>query len=191
MKRIEFENNSAQKIYDDYLKRIERCTIVLSEEDTKDLMMEFNSHIYEGLQKNQTGNEIEELLNIIEKLGAPEEVLKPPVAVKKLYQATRTFNPRHVFQAIKLNLKNSLVFAAFGVVYLPLVVFILLIPAKIFFPNVTGLFYSGSKFQGFGIIINHGEFTEMLGYWFIPIVISVIIILYFIITLLLRLLNKK
>ena len=50
MKRIEFKNKSAQKLYDNYLASIEKYSSVLSKEDANDLLMEFNSHIYEGLQ---------------------------------------------------------------------------------------------------------------------------------------------
>ena len=191
MKRIEFKNTSAQKIYNDYLNRIERCSTVLSKEDTRDLLMEFNSHIYEGLQKNPTEDELERLLNIIENLGAPEEVLKPIIADKKLRQATKTFNPKHVFTAIKLNLKNSLIFGIFGFLYLLLFTSVFLIFAKIFFPSKTGLFYINNEFRSFGFIANHEGHTEILGYWFIPLILVITVILYFIITLLLRFLRKK
>ncbi len=191
MKRIDFKNTSAQKIYNDYFKRIERCSTVLSKEDRTDLIMEFNSHIYEGLQKNTAKDELEGLLNILENLGMPEEVLKPLIADKKLRQATKTFNPKHVFQAIKLNIKNGIVFGVFGLLYLFLFSTIFLFIAKIVLPNNTGLFYSNNEFQSFGFVRDYKGYNEVLGIWFIPLVLISTIILYLTITLLLRIWRKK
>ncbi|MCD4792985.1 MAG: DUF1700 domain-containing protein [Bacteroidales bacterium] len=191
MKRIDFKNTSAQKIYNDYFKRIERCSTVLSKEDRTDLIMEFNSHIYEGLQKNTGEDELEGLLNILENLGMPEEVLKPLIADKKLRQATKTFNPKHVFQAIKLNIKNGIVFGFFGLLYLFLFSTIFLFIAKIVFPNNTGLFYNNNEFQSFGFVADYKGYNEVLGIWFIPLVLIFTIILYLTITLLLRIWRKK
>ena len=191
MKRIDFKNTSAQKIYNDYFKRIERCSTVLSKEDRTDLIMEFNSHIYEGLQKNKAEDELEGLLNILENLGMPEEVLKPLIADKKLRQATKTFNPKHVFQAIKLNIKNGIVFGFFGLLYLFLFSTIFLFIAKIVFPNNTGLFYNNNEFQSFGFVADYKGYNEVLGIWFIPLVLIFTIILYLTITLLLRIWRKK
>lgn len=191
MKRIDFKNTSAQKIYNDYFKRIERCSTVLSKEDRTDLIMEFNSHIYEGLQKNTAKDELEGLLNILENLGMPEEVLKPLIADKKLRQATKTFNPKHVFQAIKLNIKNGIVFGVFGLLYLFLFSTIFLFIAKIVLPNNTGLFYNNNEFQSFGFVRDYKGYNEVLGIWFIPLVLISTIILYLTITLLLRIWRKK
>ena len=42
----------------------------------------------------------------LDKLGEPEIYLKSLVAEVKIKEATRSFNPRTVYQALKLNLKN-------------------------------------------------------------------------------------
>ena len=140
------------------------------------------------MQKNTAEDELEGLLNILENLGMPEKVLKPLIADKKLRQATKTFNPKHVFQAIKLNLKNGIVF---GLLYLFLFSTIFLFMAKIVFPNNTGLFYNNNKFQSFGFVADYKEYNEVLGIWFTPLVLIFTIILYLIITLLLRIWRKK
>lgn len=191
MKRLEFNNTSAQRIYDDYIKRLKRNSSKLSEEEKTDLLMEFNSHIYEGMQSDNNENELEKLIDVIEKLGVPEEILKPIVANKKLNQAVRTFNPLHIAQAISLNKKNGIIYGVFAVLYLFISVFILLIPLKLIFPKSTGLFYFEGEFHSFGFISGHEELTEVLGYWFIPLVTAFIVVLYIIITLLLRLKRKK
>ena len=127
------------------------------------------------------------IISVLERLGDPAETLKPLVAGKKLKQATRTFNPKHVFQAISLNMKSSLLFGVFGLLYLFLFTFLLLIPAKLFFPEKTGLFYLNDQFQSFGFVSRASEFNEVLGYWTLPLVLAIAGIIYLLITLLMRL----
>ena len=99
MKQISFKQSASKRIYDDYMKRIRKTTSRLSKLDQEDILMEFNSHIFEGIQNSTAEFEIDSLLDITQKLGTPEEVLKPLIADKKLEQATKTFNPVHVFNA--------------------------------------------------------------------------------------------
>ncbi len=146
MKRITFTNTSAQKIYDDYLKRVERTISILAPADQLEIMMEINSHIYEATRGAQAQNEIELLIDALEKLGAPEEVLQPLVANKKVLQATRSFKPRHIIQALYLNVNNGIGFIVFSIIYLLIVVLGLLIPLKLIFPDRTGLFIRNDHF---------------------------------------------
>ncbi len=188
MKHIKFNKNASQKIYNDYLKRIERTTKTLPKVDRNEILMEFNSHIYEGTINTDTTNEVDNLLAVLDKLGIPEEVLKPLVADKKLQQATKTFNPIHLIQALALNITNGISYVIFSLLYLFIFSGIFLIIAKIFNPNV-GMYYKGNEFRVLGLIknIEHSELKEVLGYWFIPAMLIAIIILYITTTLLLKL----
>ncbi|QDW20943.1 hypothetical protein [Flavobacterium sp. KBS0721] len=189
---IKFEQKASQRIYSDYMKRIKKATASLSKISQDDIYMEFNSHIFEAIQHKSQANEIDSLLDIIEKLGAPEEVLKPLVADKKLEQATRTFNPVHVFKALVLNFTNGISYVFFFVLYLFLFGFVFLIFAKIINPSLVGLHMKDDSFSVFvlGImsqedkIKNHTH--EVLGYWFIPAMLLAIVVFYFLITLLLK-----
>jgi len=192
MKRITFTNTSAQKIYDDYLKRVERTTAILPPADRLEIMMEINSHIYEATQGMPADQEIEQLLDTLEKLGAPEEVLQPLVANKKVLQATRSFRPRHIIQALYLNINNGIGFIIFSLVYLLIVVLGLLIPLKLIYPEKTGLFIRNDHFFGFGYVTElKPGLTELLGSWFIPTVFFFMGVFYFLNTLLFRLLRKE
>lgn len=197
---IKFEQKASQRIYSDYMKRIKKATASLSKISQDDIYMEFNSHIFEAIQHKSQANEIDSLLDIIEKLGAPEEVLKPLVADKKLEQATRTFNPVHVFKALILNFTNGISYVFFFVLYLFLFGFVFLIFAKIINPSLVGLHMKDDSFSVFvlGImsqedkIKNHTH--EVLGYWFIPAMLLAIVVFYLFITLLLKLkksINQK
>jgi len=191
MKYIEFTQKASEKIYKDYLKRVERMVKKLSKADKNELLMEINSHIYEGMQHVDASNEVESLLLILENLGAPEEVLKPMVADKKMEQATKTFNPIHIVQALILNISNGIVYIIFSILYFFLFTGILLIVLKIFLPE-TGLFYKENKYFLLGLI-DEKDANEILGNWFIPVMLISIAVLYFVITLLLKrnINNKK
>jgi hypothetical protein len=187
---LKFEQSASERVYADYMHRIKKVTNILPKEDQQDVLMEFNSHIYEGLQVEMEKNEIDHLLDILDKLGAPEEVLKPLVADKKLEQATKTFNPIHVFKALILNLTNGISYAIFFILYLFLFGFVFLIYAKITNPEQVGLFFRGNDFLILGqtsLNMPENGVTELLGNWFIPMMILATVISYLIITLLLKL----
>ena len=155
------------------------------------MLMEINSHIYEAVQGESNEDEVMNILNITENLGSPEEFLAPVIAEKKIIQASKTFNPRHVWQALKLNFSNGFFYAILSLLYLLLSVFGLLIVAKIVKPSKTGLFYQEDSFQAFGFVSDSEGMNEILGYWFIPLAILSAIIFYILITLLFRLRRKR
>ena len=64
MKPIELEHKAAQRIYDDYVKRINRTVATLSKADQHDILLEFNSHIYESMQGSNKESEIDSLMNL-------------------------------------------------------------------------------------------------------------------------------
>ena len=186
MKPIEFEHKAAQRIYDDYVKRINRTVATLSKADQHDILLEFNSHIYESMQGSNKESEIDSLLDVLQKLGAPEEVLIQLVADKKMEQATKTFNPAHIFKALVLNISNGISYTIFVILYLILGVGVFSIGAKIFYPDKIGFFVYE---KGWSIGIGENSGTEVLGNWFIPVMIVAILLLYILITLMLRLIR--
>lgn len=190
IEKIKFKEKASLRIYEDYLKRISRVTKGLPKKDQKEVLMEFNSHIYEGLQQNDNTNEIDRLLDVLEKLGSPEEVLKPLIADKKMEQATRTFNPLHMIRALVLNVTNGISYLIFFVLYLMLFGFVFLIYAKLTNPAETGLFFNGNNLQALGRIspayIEGTQIHEVLGNWFIPVMLMAIVLFYVLITLLIK-----
>ncbi len=185
-KKIEFENKDAQRVYDNYMKNLSNVLKPILEEDRQDVLMEYNSHIYEHLQSNKSRPELNELLNAIEKLGAPEEVLKPLIADKSLEKATKSFNPLHIFKALLLNISNGISYVIFFFLYLSLGTFVFLIFAKLFNSDHVGVFYKDNRFQALGWVKETSNYSEILGYWFIPVMILITITIYLLITLLLK-----
>lgn len=185
---IKFSHEASKRVYNDYMKRVKKATTSLSKQNQDDIYMEFNSHIFEAIQQKNNINEIDLLLNILEKLGIPEEVLKPLVADKKLEQATKTFNPIHVFKALILNFTNGITYIIFFFLYLLLFGFVFLIFAKITNPSQVGLFYKDASIMVLGMTSNTNKsgITELLGNWFIPVMLISTIFFYVFITLLLK-----
>lgn len=190
MKKLEFKDKSAKEVYDSYIKRVRQTITILSKIDKEDVLMEFNSHIFEGLQKNNTKNELENILKITTELGDPEVVLKPLIAEKKLHQATRTFNPKHIIQALFLNIKNGVIYSVFALIYICLFVFGILIILKMIYPNDTGLFLDKDGFFVLGRYSASDNITEVFGGWLIPTLFLISLALYIIITLMLKTTRK-
>ena len=196
IENIKFSQEASKRVYNDYMNRVKKATNSLTKQNQDDIYMEFNSHIFEAIQHKNGISEIDLLLDILEKLGIPEEVLKPLVADKKLEQATRTFNPIHVFKALILNFTNGISYFIFFFLYLLLFGFVFLIFAKIVNPADVGLFYKNASFMVLGIAnkANQEGIKEVLGNWFIPIMLISIVVFYFLITYLLKfkkLINQK
>jgi len=194
LEKIQFTNKTSRRVYEDYLKRTERAIASLSKKDRSEILMEFNSHIYEALQQNREKDEIDRLLDVLEKLGSPEEVLKPLVADKKMEQATKTFNPVHIARALALNITNGVSYIIFFVLYVMLFGFVFLIYSEIVDPAGTGLFFNGNSFQALGKInpeyLSGTSTHEILDNWFIPAMVLATLISYFLITLLMKFKRK-
>ena len=189
IENIKFSQEASKRVYNDYMKRVKKVTNSLSKQNQDDIYMEINSHIFESIQHKNGVNEIDILLDILEKLGIPEEVLKPLIADKKLEQATKTFNPIHVFKALILNFTTGISYIIFFFLYLLLFGFVFLIFAKIIYPSKVGMFYKDTSFMVIGIAENAKQngITELLGNWFIPVMLILIVTFYVLITLLLKL----
>lgn len=192
-KPIPFTDAVANRVYQNYIKRINKTVASLPAKDRQEILLELNSHIFEGLKHKtqQKEVEVERLLDILEKLGEPEEVLKPLVADKKLEQATTTFNPIHLAKALILNISNGISYLFFILLYLSLFGFVFLIYAKISQPKGVGLYFKEGSFRALGKLnpeyLAATPHNEVLGNWFIPVMIMAIITCYFLITLLLKL----
>ena len=126
-KKIELKDKNAQRVYDNYINSLRNVLNPILDSDRQEVLMEFNSHIYEHLQNNKSEIEIDALLNAIDKLGAPEEVLKPLIADKLLEKATKSFNPIQILKALLLNITNGVSYIIFFTLYLSLGSFVFLI----------------------------------------------------------------
>jgi uncharacterized membrane protein len=187
MKSLQLDNNSSQKIYDDYIVRCNKSLRILSEEDREDCLLEINSYIHEYLDDNKLNgkDEIENLLNILDRIGIPEETFKELIASKKIIQAVYTYNPKVLIQALILNIQNGFIYIILSILFLFLTTFQILIILKLIKPDSVGL-YVGFQTFFFGFTDSDKNLTEVLGNWFIPTSIIISLVLYFLILFVLQ-----
>lgn len=191
MRNIRFSDKNATQLYDKYISDVKQIINTLRKEDQEDILMELNSHIYESMLHNTSDSETDKITETLKRLGEPHKTLAQLVADRKLQQATKTFNPLHVMKALSLNLSNGFIYVLFSILYLFLFCFVFLFFAKLISPQNTGLFI-GEDDLFFGFIANMTEnsLSEVLGYWFIPVILSGMITIYLFIILLLKLKYK-
>lgn len=189
---LKFDNNTSQRIYSNYLKRVKKELKKLPEERSKDIELEIISHINDGIENSKKQDETEKLLDVIEKLGEPENFLQTIVADELIISGTKTLNPFILLKAFTYNLgksvKATLFYSFFGLMYLLILAFALMGVSKLFIPDQVGLFIDGGKLFAFGIVTNPQD-GEVLGYWIIPLVLAIAFVLYFFITKLIRILK--
>ena len=190
MKLIQFKTASAQRVYEDYLTRSEKMLHILSEEDRNDCLLELNSYIYEYLDAHQENDELKNVLNVTERLGPPEQTLKEIIAAKKVRQAVKTLNPKHVIIALGLNLRNGLIYIILSVLFLVGLCFPVLIVFKIIYPELVGLHIGGNSFY-IGTTSDQATTKEILGNLFIPVMILATASIYAVIILLLKIPKSK
>jgi len=186
MKLLQLDNSSAQRIYDDYIVRCKKSLRIQSEEDKEDCLLEINSYIYEYLAANKENDKdgVENLLNILDRIGIPEETFKELIASKKISQAVKTFNPKVLMQTLFLNIQNGFIYIILSILFLFLAAFPVLIVLKLIKPNDIGLFVGNhSFFFGFADSKNG---TELLGNGFIPVSIIATAVIYFLILFILK-----
>lgn len=172
MKKIEFQDKEALKVYQNYILRIKQMVTGLSAADQADILMEFNSHIYEGLSQRKLEDEYSTMMGLTEKLGNPEIVLIPLVAGKQLSNSVEHPKPSNWVATLISKVFKALIYLLFSVLYICMFILIFLCIAKVFLPEKVGLWYSATGFKGFGLNLRSKidpNVQEVLHFWFIPV----------------------
>ncbi len=189
---IQFEDKRAQRVFDQYCKQINAITRPLSANDREEVIREITSHIYESISADSGKDEVENLLNAIDKLGDINEYLSPIVADKLIKEAGKDLNPKTMIRAYVHNLghsfKRSLLFSLFGIFYLILACIVVAAVLKLFIPDMGLYVGKGMFFLG---ILHKPEAVEVLGYWLVPIGLTIAVVLYIISSKVLKYLTLK
>ena len=176
----------AKKIWHQYFRRVKRCAKPLKSHQQEELILEIQDHLLESFKQETGNNEAEKLLNAIDKLGDPEEYLRPMIADRLLSSASSTLNPKTIFRGLYYDLfgdiKSFLLSLAFSLGYLAAFVFAVLSILKIFFPDNIGFFINETGGILIGIIGGESLKTDILGYWDVPLGLLVSLIIYLVLT---------
>ena len=138
------------------------------------------------------------VLNATEKLGRPEEYLEPIVTDRLIEEGSNTYNPlwivRGLGRTLTRGVKKTVLGLLFGIGYLLAFVIGGLGLLKPFFPEHVGLFYEPEEETtriNFGFLEQTDGMTEVLGYWVIPLSLTVGVLIYLGLTKMLVLLRQS
>jgi len=175
-----------KKIWHQYFRRVKRCAKPLKSHQQEELILEIQDHLLESFKQETGNNEPEKLLNAIDKLGDPEEYLRPMIADRLLSSASSTLNPKTVFKGLYYDLfgdiKSFLISLAFSLGYLAAFIFAVLSIFKIFFPDNIGFFINENGGILIGIIGGEPLKKDILGYWDVPLGLLVSSLIYLVLT---------
>jgi uncharacterized membrane protein len=190
-----FVETVTEKIWHNYFRRVNRCSKALETHQQKELVLEIQDHLLESFKQETGTTEADRLLDAIEKMGAPEEFIKPLVADKLLGKAVKTFNPKTVlkglFYYLSISIRNFLLGILFTIGYITAVGMALMALLKPFFPHHVGLnlYKNGDFVLGIDWDIT-GSTGEVMGFWVIPVCTTLAVLIYFGLTRLLKLLRN-
>lgn len=182
-----FSDKLAQKIWDQYFRRVRWFSKSINFKLQEELKLEIQDHLYESFTRETGESEAERLLNAIDRIGDPEEYIKPMIAEKLLVNASKTFNPKTIVKGLYYyiwgGVKKFFITILFGVGYIISFISGFLVVLKLFFPNTSGLLIHKNGGFALGIIDDIKDIkTDVLGYWIIPIGIILSVGIYLVLT---------
>lgn len=186
---MSIEHNLQEKIsiriWENYFKRVNRVLKPAPKKQREEILLELQGHLLESIRNDTSENEADKVLNAIEKLGDPDEFLRPIVADRLFSDASKTLNPKSIILGLGFNfysnIKRAFVALMFSFGYLLCLVSALMAVLKVFFPKHVGLLRTktGSILLGFNLAEAN---ADILGYWIIPISLIISVVLYIILT---------
>ena len=163
-----------QKRIDSYLAELRRCLGELPPEEVHDILQEIRGHILERAESSGELTE-ERLVAILKALGPPEEIAPLYQVDSVVAKARASLSPRLVMRGIQ----RWSAFSAWGFVLFVLGVvgyatgFSLMLSAiaKVISPHEVGAWLHGGSFS-IGTTSDPGA-REILGWWLVPLGLSV------------------
>ncbi len=184
-----FTEKQAQKIWTDYLQKVEGLCGLLNRRQKADIQMELKAHLLESYVQMDTGDEVSRIAAAIAKLGQPQKFIPLWVEERLLDGAQPGSSTRNLFFLLRSNavkgIKQFVFSMAVGFGYLLSFYFFIMSVMKIFFPDHIGLYLSSSGIPFLGYVDAEG-FTELLGYWLIPVGLGTAVFFQFLLNKLIR-----
>ena len=184
-----FTENQAQEIWTDYLQQVEGLCGLLDKRQKADIQMELKAHLLESYIQMDTGDEVSRISAAIAKLGQPRTFIPLWVEERLLDGAQPGSSTRNLFFLLRSNAVKGMKQFAFSTVvgfgYLLSFYFFIMSVMKVFFPDHVGLYLSSSGIPFLGYVDAEG-FTELLGYWLIPVGLGTAAFLQFLLNRLIR-----
>lgn len=190
-----FTDQQAQQLWSDYLRQVDNLCGLLNQRQKNDIQMELRAHLLESYIQLNTGDEVSSIKAAIHRLGNPSEFIPLWVEDRLLEGALPGSSTRNLLKLLKVNALKGIrqfVFSMLiGFGYLLTFYFFIMSVLKLFFPQHIGLYLSSSNVPFIGYVDAEG-FTELLGFWLVPLgVITALALQLFLNKILTRKFNKK
>jgi hypothetical protein len=191
-----FNDKVCQRIWEQFFSRIRRISRSLNDEVRRDLLLELQGHLLESFRTEEGQSESERLLDAIDKMGAPEDFLKPMLADRFIMSAQRSFNLKSVVKGLYYNAYRGtsmvVVSLLVGLGYLLSISLVVSAVLKPIFPNNTGLLFLEDEDIVVGFRLGTDPIvSDPLGYWTIPIALALAALLYIGLTKFTRVLRQN
>ena len=165
----------------------------LDQENSSDITLELESHIYEAMASNSLSDLAEgaRLERILVKLGEPKIYVKAIIEQRELQTAIKKHQIIRIIRASLKNITKSNKYLVTSILYLFSLAFMAIAIMELICPDMTGLFVSESGDISLGYVSPSHVRTEVLGYRIIPIMILVSVAFYYVATLILKSILKN
>jgi uncharacterized membrane protein len=184
-----FTQSRAQDIWTDYVERVESLCGFLDPRQKSDIVLELKAHLLESYVRLDGGSEVSRISEAIEKLGNPDDFVPLWVEERLLDGAQPGQTSRNLFSLLRSNARKGASQFAFSMLvgfgYLLSFYFFVMAVLKIFFPENIGLHLAPNGIPILGYV-DVDEFSEVLGYWLIPIGLSATFLLQYLLNKLVR-----
>ena len=167
-------NEKAEKLLNDYIKRLKWSLSKLPSEDSKEIIQEVQGHLQDRLQESETLEDFEKVFN---EFGPPDEYARSFLENYEVSVALASASPWQIliqnFRMIGDSIGRAIPVFGIALLYLLSISIILMGILKPLFPNNIGLWASTNPFHfAFGMNLSQDPANEILGYWIIPISIA-------------------
>ena len=184
-----FTQQSAQDLYASYLQQVDSMCGALDPRQRADIQMELKAHLLESYIQLSEGDETKRITSAINKLGQPQEFIPMWVEERLLDGAQTGSSTRNLLRLFRINafksVRQFVISMLMGLGYLFSFVLFIAAVMKLVFPEHVGLFISSNGIPVIGYVDSE-DFTELLGYWFIPLGLIAAFALQWVLNMLLR-----
>lgn len=176
-----FVDPSVRQRWDAYFAEVDRL-LRHTGVDAAELRADLARHVLDSMAAAPDGSERERLEVALSRLGRPLDYLRPVIADGLIDRGTRSYAPvpiaRGLSHAVLAGSRRTAIGLAFGIGYLLLAIFAAAAVLKPIWGDHVGLFRDPDGAIRAGIVATTPGARELLGWWAIPIALTLAVLLY-------------
>lgn len=176
-----FDSDDSNELWDSFFRKVDLLLAKVPYEQSRAIRKELESHVFEAMQEQSSGNELEKLKQVLTELGDPDDIVPPMIAATQPQVVKNSNNPLDILRVASVHIGQGMVITlrALSILILNLmgIVFLVMAVMKPITPEHVGYFSSASGQVSFGIIANTELMVEHLGYSVIPLAVVIALML--------------